>query len=603
MRVDIVPWLFVLAACGAATEVPAHPAPSPVIATTKPVSDPAPAPAVATVGVRLRGHDGSPLQQAAFTLYRNGFMKPVASGPLAADGSFRADVEPGVYFLSVAAVDHAQLTQPLLVDGAVEVEGNLGTYARPEPGEALQLNLQWLDADRATLASDSRSAARTPAGTYRLDLADRPKRATTLRYQLGSRGRTYNGPLADRYESDGGGDYWSVVDLAGRDALELDLARLPPAGKAARLEWRGERPELRAVRTYREAWEPRVAALQRAMLRDDGNILAPDATETATMAALAAEAFAEADAAGSEDERVLLRLAHLDLFAAYDDHADARERADWVLAHVDPLDPRLGAFWNVNNLLYRVLDSADETFAARAEAWLAHAQDNPDIGTALGAIEFLVHRAHERGLDGRVAELYARAREPRFAGTYTLKRLEEQFDPDRKLQRGKPFPGFEFPALAAGAPPVAQADRRGRLYLIEFWATWCGPCVAEMPALHAAYAAVNGLQAPSGEDGLRKLGAVERPKLEFVFVSFDQSPAEVEKFRAQHWSMPWTHAFVGRDGDDEVMARYGFSGVPTGVLVDGAGTIVALGGDLRGEALLPTLQRALAAGSGDARQH
>ncbi|MCY1008258.1 carboxypeptidase-like regulatory domain-containing protein [Nannocystis pusilla] len=459
-------WLFMLSACDAAGHAPAPSAPPPVAAAAAP--EPAPTPAASSISGRLRAHDGSPLRSAAFTLYRNGFMKPVASEALAADGSFRVDVEPGSYVLSVAAVDHAQVVQNLLVNGPVEVEGNLGTYARPQSPEALQVNLQFLGPDHGPLAAESRTLARTPAGTYRLDLASRPKQAVQMRYQLGGGGgRTYNGPLADRYEPDGGGDYWSAVDLAGRDALELDLAALPPAGKPAQLEWRGEPPALRAVRLYRDAWQPRVSALQRSMLREDGNVLDPDATQKASMAALAAEALAEADAAASADERTLLRLAHLDLFVGHDDDADARERADWLLARVDPLDPRLGVFWNIHNLLARVLDTADETFAARAEAWLARSEAHPDPEVALGGLGLLLYRGRDRGLDARVAELYARVREPRFAGTYAAKHLAEQFDPDRTLQRGKPFPDFEFPALAAGAPPVVQADRRGRMYFVD----------------------------------------------------------------------------------------------------------------------------------------
>ena len=58
--------------------------------------------------------------------------------------------------------------------------------------------------------------------------------------------------------------------------------------------------------------------------------------------------------------------------------------------------------------------------------------------------------------------------------------------------------------------------------------------------------------------------------------------------------MPWTHAFIDPDRQAEVKARFGFSGVPTAILVDGAGTIVEVGNALRRERLLQTLERALA---------
>lgn len=591
--------LLLLAACGVKAEPSEASRRSPVDAPT-PVAEAAKATgevqAGVTVGGRLRAHDGGPLRAAEFTVLRNGFIEPVAKGPLAADGSFRVAVEPGVYTIVVAAVDHAQIGTMMLVERAVDVTGNLGTYARAEPGEVLRLRTELLDAAGTVIESGPKDAVRAGEGRYRLALADRPGGAVKLRYQIEtSGGRTYNGPLADSYESDGGGDYWSVVELAGREAIELDLGALPPAGKAAGVTWRGESAELAAMRAYRDRWSPRVEQQYASTPRKDGKIMAPGEKEKAEMAALAAEALAEADAAGSDDARMLLRLVHLDLFGANDDDAAAAARTAWVFEHVDPMDPRLGLFWNVNNMIFGVLRSADEALATRGEAWLGRMQGNPNVETALDALSFFIHQADERGDDARVDALYAVAREPRFAGTYAAKHLAQQFDPGRILRRGKPFPDFEFPALAADGRPITKAERAGRLYLVEFWATWCGPCVYDMPDLHAAYAKLNGIKTGEGEKGLRRIGPVEEPAIEFVFVSLDQSREDLAAFREQHWPMPWTHAFVGRDREREVMERYGFSGVPTAVLVDGDGTIVEVGAALRRERLLPTLERALAA--------
>lgn len=592
MHCRMLAFLWVLGGCGPTGDSRSGPPSSTVTAQTREVVE---AEAVLTVAGRLRAHDGGPLRAGEFTIQRSGFIEPAAKGTLAEDGSFRAEVEPGIYRISIAAVDHAQVGEFILVERGVELRGNLGTYARADPGETLQVKTEFLDVDGKQLAAGLATAARTSDNTYEVALTDRPEQSTRLRYQIVSAGgRTYNGPVADTYESDGGGDYWSVVTLEDRATIKLDLDALPPAGKAAALTWSGERPEILAVRAYRDRWRPREARLRGAMQRKDGKILTPNEEERAAMAALAAEALGEADVAGSDEERMLLRLVHLELFMAHDDDAAARARAEWLLEHVDPADPRLGLFWNVRKLISRVLASADDTFSARAEAWFVRMQANPDPDTALGALAFLIHRADERSDLARVAELYAVVRERRFAGMHASKRLAQKFDPDRLLQRKKPFPSFEFSALTADGRAVTQAEREGRLYLIEFWATWCGPCLAEMPNLHAAYSKVNGAVPGKGKDGLRRLGPVERPKIEFVFVSLDERPDDVQVFREKHWSMPWTHAFVGRDREQEVMERYGFSGVPTAVLVDGTGTIVELGDALRRERLLPTLERALA---------
>jgi thiol-disulfide isomerase/thioredoxin len=567
-----------------------------------PAASHADAPDGGDVGItgRLLAHDGSALRRAEVSIGRAGFLEPTARHALDADGRFRVSLPAGVYDISIAAVDHRAVSRRVLVTDELRVEGRMGTYARTDPGPALTIRAEYLDGEGKVVGPGPSAASRVSKDVYRLALPERPPHATRLRYQLvAPTGRTSNGPLADDYESDGGGDFWSLVDVSAKDALELDLGALPPAGQPPQLLWSGEGANATAVVDVQERWYEAIREVLDRAPREDGM---PSMTEglLAEMTALAAKAREEVDAVTDPTLHALLRVTHLSVFTLFlrtaEDAKAVEAEIGWLVDHVSPTDPHLGLLVNLDNVMHVAHAGGSDAFIARTHAWLEQqAREHPEPGVAIGALGLLVQVALRRGDHARVKQLYALVLDARFEGAVDRMLIEQRYDPNRVLQPGKPFPAFDFAGLRDSEPRVTSTERAGTLYLLEFWATWCGPCVAEMPKLHAAYAAINGAKPAKGrgDAGLRRLRGAKHPKVEFVFLSLDATPAEVEAFRRERWSMPWIHGFVGLSSEQEVKQRYGFSAVPTMVLVDESGTILEVDGGLRVD-LLGTLERVVA---------
>ena len=130
--------------------------------------------------------------------------------------------------------------------------------------------------------------------------------------------------------------------------------------------------------------------------------------------------------------------------------------------------------------------------------------------------------------------------------------------------------GTRAPELAVtelSGAPLRLADLKGKYVLVDFWATWCAPCTAELPRMQAAYS------------------KYKAKGFEIVAVSLDESKAVVDEFvRAR--KLPWKQVHNATSNGDLVEA-FGVRTIPATFLVDPAGRIVRL--ELRG----PALDRAL----------
>jgi thiol-disulfide isomerase/thioredoxin/ribosomal 50S subunit-associated protein YjgA (DUF615 family) len=141
---------------------------------------------------------------------------------------------------------------------------------------------------------------------------------------------------------------------------------------------------------------------------------------------------------------------------------------------------------------------------------------------------------------------------------------------DQKEALKKPV---ELKFTAVDGSEVDVAKLRGKVVLVDFWATWCGPCQAEVPNVVAAYKKYH-------DKGFEVVG-----------ISLDEDKDEMLKFTKEH-GMTWPQYFDGKGWGNAISFKHGIQSIPAMWVLDKKGMIRST--EARGEALAPLIEKLLA---------
>ena len=194
----------------------------------------------------------------------------------------------------------------------------------------------------------------------------------------------------------------------------------------------------------------------------------------------------------------------------------------------------------------------------------ANPDDTATAGLAMQLASAFEHMPGGESLSKQAYETFG----PLFRKS-TNESIQQMAESFQGTLRRLSLPGnpMEITGTLLNGKPFDQSTLTGKVVLVDFWATWCGPCIAEIPNVLEAY------QKYSSQG------------FEVVGVSLDQDRDALEKFVTDK-KIPWPILFENSEGSGwqhPLATYYGISGIPTVILIGKDGNVVSL--NARGERL------------------
>ncbi|MGE5313935.1 MAG: TlpA family protein disulfide reductase [Acidobacteriota bacterium] len=389
-----------------------------------------------------------------------------------------------------------------------------------------------------------------------------------VRYQLleiEKNGRTVNGTDGTAFFPDSSGDYHSVVTVTnGKAVIVFDPAKLYRRSSERKVAFKNSRQDEKIFEVY---------AVHEKTERNAGKALSEYAKVNKDLRGFHIDGgkFLQdlpknIDAEKDRDVKDALKLAYLS-FGRFRPLGYDNGKAKTYFESLAPSNPMWDLLPGGFSILQTVVpqfqwDEVQDKFLAECPSMQIR---TIIIANKLSSAKFAGNESELKRWHAIIATEYKDVPD--------MQRLAKMFPAETKIKAGVEIPDYELASMNPSEESYSKKKMLGKIYLIDFWATWCGPCVGEMERLHAAY------------EKFKDKG------FDIISISMDAKLEDVQRFRTDKWKMPWKHSFIGTNRESKIIGDFEVIGIPKPVLVSAEGKVLALESDVRGESLEKTLEK------------
>lgn len=510
-----------------------------------------------TIKGKLLSYDGTSMPKAHVHYYDN---KKKISIEVGNDGTFEfTNNSSGIVKFSCSGVNHNMTDVALLAEspGTYRIEIKLSPYEYVDVFNEVKIIGDFNAFDFET----AQPMIKAPDETFIFEYNTSEEKFT---YQILGivANRSVNGTMSEDYEYDGGGDYRSIVTPKnGRVKIIFDPAKIIHSKNKPEIIVKHDDRAVQKFSSYFFDYSQLYKAKEKAYSSAlNSHIASGKKLREFNFNWVHEQVDKLKNKIEAENNQKLRQFLLLSYFQLYT--FDTKNADSTLINRIIREVPLNSIFWSVDpQLNATALSSLNRK--GNINFYISNLlEENTDdkLKSALLYAEY--ERLKSEGLDADAESFHNR-----LISEYSNSRETKTLKIENTNLVGLAVPEFSFTSLDDPYVVYTNENLKGKNYLLDFWATWCKPCIDEMENLHNTYE------------------KFKEKNFVIISLSLDNSPKTVLKFREGKWKMPWLHSFISDGFRAETAEKFGIVGIPKPILVDVTGKVVAVDFDLRGENL------------------